>query len=124
MDPQFGVASPSPLFPYSSGDSVDEQNRFVALELREDSSSIVLRNEKLARMVEHRIAVPARKQIDAPSHLDLYDPFNVLFSNPSLFALELDLFQLFPDEVHQGLRLVGTYAPPMADIVMVRRAIC
>src|SRR6266852_801423 len=79
MDPQFGVASPSPLFPYSSGDSVDEQNRFVALELRDDSSSIVLRNETLARMVEHRIAVPARKQIDAPSHLDLYDPFNVPF---------------------------------------------
>jgi len=59
--PYFGAVALPSLLPYSSGDSVDEQNRCVAFELPKHSGSIALRNEKLSRVIEHYIAVPARK---------------------------------------------------------------
>ena len=91
MDPQFDMAALTSLFPYSSSDSVDEQNRCVAFELPKHSGSIVLRNEELSWMVEHYISVTAWKQFHRTHPLYMDDPFNINTSGPSL-ALKLDLY--------------------------------
>src|SRR6266571_8049744 len=124
MHPHFSEAALTSLFPYSSGYSVDEQNRCIAFELPEYASSMVMRNEKLAWVVEHYIAIPAREQLHGTNVLSIEDQFKVFSSNPSLLAFKLDPFQLVCNVLHQRLCLVGTQAPPMSNIVMVGWAIC
>src|SRR5713101_3856155 len=103
--PHFSKAAFPSLFPYSPGYSVDEQHGFVSLEHCEDSGSMALRNEELPRVVEHWIAVPARKQVHTRSRLYVNYPRNVFSSSPSLLAFILDLFQLVSNVLYQDLRL-------------------
>src|SRR2546425_3335457 len=124
MHPHFSEATLTSLFPYSSGYSVDEQNRCIAFELPEYASSMAMRNEKLAWVVEHYIAIPAREQLHGTNVLSIEDQFKVFSSNPSLLAFKLDLFQLVCNVLHQRLCLVGTQAPPMTDVLMGRWAVC